>query len=255
MASSSFRSSSTRPTPAEGGRISSWESGTGAYNPVPVEVFGVGTSRPALASSALTLSFGSQPTGTIAVQSVLITNTGARPEKITSQVTPPASSGFQIQGLPAVGSTLEPATSATVTVSYAPGRTGPVRATVGVRAGSISATVGLTGKATAGSRHLRIPARSVSFGTVRLGHSVTRTFDVEVTGADNLSLWTIRLPSRPFRAEHPLASGSGLYPDVPVPVTVVFRPTRTGHFRGEYVFDARDGQGLQTIRLIATAVS
>ena len=95
----------------------------------------------------------------------------------------------------------------------------------------------------------------MSFGTVRLGHSVTRTFNVEVTGTDNLSLWTTRLPSGPFRAEHPLASGSGLYPDVPVPVTVVFRPTRTGHFRGEYVFDARDGQGLQTIRLIATAVS
>ena len=229
--------------------------GDSRLNPVAVETFGVGTSGPALATSAPTLSFGSEPTGTIAAQTVLITNIGSGPEKITSQVMPPASSGFQIQGLPAVGSTLEPATSATVTVSYAPSRTGSVRASVGVRAGSVSATVRLTGKATTGRRHLSISARSLNFGTVRLGHSVTRIFQLEATGADNLAVWTTRLPSGPFHAQQALASGSGLYPDAPVPVTVIFRPTKTGHFRGVYVFNARDGQGLQTIRLIATAVS
>jgi len=226
------------------------------YNPVAVEVFGVGTSRPALEASASTLSFGSEPTGTIApVQTVQITDTGARPEKITSEVKPPASSGFQIQGLPAVGSTLEPATPATVTVSYAPRRTGAARASVRVRAGSILATVELTGKSTTGRRHLSISAGSLNFGTVRLGHSATRTFELEATGTDNLSVWTTRLPSGPFRAPNALASGSGLYPGQPVPVTVIFRPTKTGHFRGTYVFDARDGQGLQTIRLVAIAVS
>ena len=229
--------------------------GDSRFSPVPVETFGVGTSPPALATSTPSLSFGSEPTGTIAVQTVQISNTGARPERITSQVSPPASSGFQIQGLPKVGSTIEPGTSATVVVSYAPSRTGRVRTTVGVRAGSVSATVVLTGRATAGKRHLAIPAGSVNFGTVRVGHAASRTFELKVTGSDNLSVWTTRLPSGPFRAQHPLASGSGLYPDAPVPVTVIFRPTRTGHFRGEYVFDARDGQGLQTVRLIATAVS
>jgi outer membrane protein assembly factor BamB len=223
-------------------------------SPVPVEVFGTGATPPAFTTSDPALSFGSEPTGTTSVQSVLITNTGASAEKITSQILPPAASGFQIQGLPAVGSVLEPATSATVTVTYAPSRTGPVNDSVGVRAGSISATVLLTATATTGSRHLSIFTSPLNFGRVRVGHSATRTFDLEVTGTDNLSVWTSRLPSGPFRAEHPLASGSGLYPLSVVPVTVVFRPTRKGQFRGVYVFDARDGQGRQIVRLIGTGV-
>lgn len=223
-------------------------------SPVAVEAFGIGTTPPALATSAPALSFGSEPTGTTKVQTVLITNTGSGAEKITSQIVPPAASGFRIQGLPAVGSTLGPATSATVTVSYAPSRTGPVSETVGVRAGSVSATVVLSGRATKGSRHLSISRGSLNFGRVRVGHSATRTFELEATGADNVSVWTTQLPAGPFRAAHPLASGSGLYPTAPVPVTVVFRPTKKGHFRGSYVFDARDGQGRQIVRLIGTAV-
>jgi outer membrane protein assembly factor BamB len=222
---------------------------------IPIEISGIGTSAPALATSAKTLSFGAEPTGTVAVQRVLITNTGAGPEKITSQVLPLASTGFEIAGLPAVGSTLEPATSATVTVSYAPSRTGPVLASVGIRAGSTSATVRLTGKATRGNRHLSISTRTVNFGKVRIHHSATRTFQLEVTGTDNLSVWTVRLPTGAFRAQDPLASGSGLYPKYPVPVTVVFRATKAGHFSGTYVFNARDGQGTQTVRLTGIAIS
>jgi spore coat protein U-like protein len=214
---------------------------------------GIGTTGPALAISAPGLSFGSEPTGTVAVQTVRITNTATRAETITSQVTPSASSGFQIEGLPTVGSIFEPGTSATVTVSYAPSRTGAARARVGVRAGSISAMVRLSGTATAGSRHLSISVRTLNFGTVRVGKSVTKTFDLEVTGTDNLSVSTIRLPSGPFRAENPLASGSGLYPRAPVALTVRFRPAAMGHFSETYVFDAHDGQGRQTVRLVATA--
>jgi hypothetical protein len=176
-------------------------------------------------------------------------------ERITSQVRPPASTGFEVESLPAVGSTLEPATTATVTVLYAPRRTGAVSTSVGVHAGSIEAVTGLTGTATAGSRHLGISVRKVSFGTVRVGRSATRVFELEETGTDNLSVFTARLPAGAFRAEHPLASGSGLIPDAPVPVRVVFRPTRTGHFLGSYVFNARDGQGPETVQLTAIAVS
>jgi outer membrane protein assembly factor BamB len=223
---------------------------------IATEVSGLATTGPALAVSAATLSFGSEPTGTIAaIQRVLITNTGKVAERITSQLRPPASTGFQVQGLPAVGSTLEPATTATVTVLYAPSRTGPVSSSVGVRAGSIAAVTGLSGTATAGSRHLSISVRTVNFGTVRVGHAATRVFELEETGTDNLSVWTARLPSGAFRAEHPLASGSGLIPDAPVPVRVVFHPTRTGHFVGTYVFNARDGQGPETVRLTAIAAS
>lgn len=222
---------------------------------VPVETSGVGTTVPTLAVSSPALSFGSEPTGQPSqAQSVQITNAGARPETITSLLTPPASSGFLVQGLPAVGSTLEPGTSATVTVSYAPSRVGAARDSLSVRSGSVSATVHLTGSATAGTRHLSISVGTLSFGKVRVGSSVTKTFELDVTGTDDLSVWTVRLPSEPFRAENPLASGSGLIPDSPVPVTVLYRPTAAGRFSETYVFDARDGQGRQTISLVGAAV-
>ena len=123
-----------------------------------------------------------------------------------------------------------------------------------MRSGSVSATVHLTGSATAGTRHLSISVGTLSFGKVRVGSSVTKTFELDVTGTDDLSVWTVRLPSEPFRAENPLASGSGLIPDSPVPVTVLYRPTAAGRFSETYVFDARDGQGRQTISLVGAAV-
>ena len=44
--------------------------GDGQDGTVPIEMAGIGTTGRALAASAATLSFGSEPTGTIAVQRV-----------------------------------------------------------------------------------------------------------------------------------------------------------------------------------------
>jgi hypothetical protein len=94
----------------------------------------------------------------------------------------------------------------------------------------------------------------LSFGTVRLGHSSSRTFELDPTGADNVNVWVVKRPSAPFRAANPFPSGGGLYPFTPVPVTVTFHPTRQGRFTGVYVFSARDGQGDQTVRFTGVAV-
>ncbi len=229
---------------------------TDAQDPtVSISVSGVGsTSAPAVVASTGRLSFGRQAAGTIASQTVRITNTGLTSVDVRSIHVPEARSGFSVQGMPAVGSVLEPSTSVTLRVSFAPAKTGAEHAslTVGTSAGSASVT--FTATATRGSKHLKITPTSINFGTVRVGRTATRTFELVPTGADNVTVWVLAAPGGPFRAVNPFPSGGGLFPLTPVPVSVRFHPTRAGRFSAVYAFDARDGQGRQTVRLTGVAV-
>jgi len=222
---------------------------------VSIGVSGIGSSdAPTISASTSTLSFANQATGTISDQTVRITNTGMTNLELTSIRAPGASSGFSVQGMPPVDSLLLPATSVTLTVSFAPSRVGATNASLAVGTAAGSATVSFAGKATSGRKHLTVSPGVLSFGTVRLGHSSSRTFELDPTGADNVNVWVVKRPSAPFRAANPFPSGGGLYPFTPVPVTVTFHPTRQGRFTGVYVFSARDGQGDQTVRFTGVAV-
>ncbi|MET9381675.1 choice-of-anchor D domain-containing protein [Streptomyces sp. NPDC002928] len=213
---------------------------------------GYGT-RPGLLASPASLAFGTVATTTSKTLGVTFTNTGTEPETITASVPPDAP--FSAEGLPADGTALQPQQSVTVQVTYAPTAAGDHASTLSVTGQNGTVTVDLTGTAVTGEAHLTITPTSTDFGQVKVGQSVTRTFDISNTGNIPLTITKAKAPAAPFHVSNPVSEGQVLGPEDVVHQAVTFSPTSVGAVSGTYELTADDGSGPHNEALTGTGTS
>ncbi|MEU7016042.1 choice-of-anchor D domain-containing protein [Streptomyces sp. NPDC046385] len=213
---------------------------------------GYGT-RPGLAAAPTTLDFGTVATTTEKSLGVTFTNTGTQPETVSATASPGAP--FSTTGLPAAGTVVQPKQSVSVQVSYAPTTNGTDTGTLSVTGQNGTATVDLTGSAVTGEARLTVTPTSTDFGTVKVGQSVTKTFDISNTGNIPLTITKAKPPAAPFHVTNPLSEGQVLGPEDVVHQAVTFSPTSLGTVQAVYALTSDDGHGALNENLTGTGAA
>ena len=181
-----------------------------------------------LSASPNALSFGNVATGTSAIQTVTLTNTGNASVSL-SQATM-TGSGFTVSGL-SLPVTLAAGQSTSFSVSFAPTAAGSVTGAVTItsNAGNSPTTITLSG--TGIQPLISMSPASANFGSVNTGASGTQTLTISNPGTANLAITQASLSGAAF-------AFSGL--TVPVTIapggsssfTVSFAPTVAGTSSG-----------------------
>ncbi|MFF5763903.1 choice-of-anchor D domain-containing protein [Streptomyces tanashiensis] len=213
---------------------------------------GYGT-RPGLVASPAALDFGTVATTTRRTLGVTFTNTGTADETITS-VSPPGSP-FTASDLPAAGTVVPPRQSVNVQVAYVPTVAGQDTGTLAVTATNGTVSVGLGGTAVTGRAQLTITPTSTDFGQVRVGESVTKTFDISNTGNIPLTLTKAKAPAAPFHVTDPVSEGQVLGPEDVVHQAVTFSPTSLGTATAAYELTSDDGSGPHNETLTGSGIA
>ena len=115
--------------------------------------------------------------------------------------------------------------------------------------------VAVTGKGVVGKPTLTVTPAQVDFGTVTVGKSATKSFDIADTGNLLLTLTKAAPPAAPFLVPTPVAEGQQIEPGEAIHQGVTFSPTKAGTFTGTYVITGNDGRGPQTVTFTGTAVA
>jgi outer membrane protein assembly factor BamB len=212
---------------------------------------GVGVSPdPLLEVDPPALTFGGTRVGADATGTFTIANVGGAPMTIDSLAAPGAP--FSIEGAPSAGDTVAPGGAITVDIHFNPTTTGSFSdaLTVGTNGGSESA--GISGSAAAGPR-LEIAPTALDFGTVELGSSSTRTFEVGNTGGTFLGITRSKAPAGGvFVATSELPEGTGISPGHWREVTVEFRPTAPGAASDRWELNGDDGDPPRFVTMTGT---
>jgi len=228
----------------EGGSLTIATSGAGS---TVVSLTGVGQAAgPTLVPSTLGVSFGGLPPGQQSTQTVSFTNQGAQPLTI-SGVTPPAAP-FTLSGAPAPGAVLQPGGQTTVTLTFAPTANGNFADNLIVVSNGGTIDVAVTGDSSTPAQ-LVISPPSVSFGSVPIGQSVTRTFTLTNTGGSNLTIDKSKPPIiGPFAATTTLPEGTTMQPGASLVESVTFVPGAVGTANDRWIITPDDGYGLRTVQ-------
>ncbi|MFE4619410.1 choice-of-anchor D domain-containing protein [Streptomyces sp. NPDC056747] len=213
---------------------------------------GYGT-RPGLLASPGALDFGTVPTTTSKSLGVTFTNTGTADETISSVSVP--GTPFSSADPPAVGTVVRPRQSVTVQVTYAPTAAGGHSGTLAVGGSNGTASVAVTGTAVTGRAELTVTPTSTAFGEVKVGQSVTRTFDISNTGNIPLTVTKAKPPAAPFHVSNPISEGQVLGPEDVVHQAVTFSPTSIGAVTAAYELTSDDGRGPRNEALTGTGVA
>ncbi|MFB7512208.1 choice-of-anchor D domain-containing protein [Streptomyces sp. NPDC056144] len=215
-------------------------------------VTGYGT-RPGLLASPASLDFGTVATTTSKSLGVTFTNTGTEDETVASVAVP--SAPFTATGPPAPGTVVPPRQSLTVQVAYAPTVARDDSGTLAVTGQNGTASVPLKATAVTGRAQLTVTPTSTGFGQVKVGQSVTRTFDISNTGNIPLTITKAKPPTAPFHVTNPVSEGQVLGPEDVVHQSVTFSPTSLGAVTAAYELTANDGRGPQNETLTGTGVA
>ncbi|MGI5246030.1 lectin-like domain-containing protein [Dactylosporangium sp. CA-139066] len=217
---------------------------------VAATLVGNGT-RPGLTANTPALDFGNMPVGSVKSLTASFTNTGTANETVTGTSVP--SAPFTVTGVPANGTVVAPGQTIAVGVTYRPTAVGNDTGTLGVTGPNGTATVAITGSGVTGSAELTITPSSLSFGSVPVGSSVTKTLTVGNAGNLPVTITKAAPPALPFVVNTPLPESQVLGPDDEVQVDVTFTPTAAGTFTGQYVISSNDGNGSHTVSVTGTA--
>ncbi len=209
---------------------------------------GTGESADGLISVAPSpVSFGGVTLGgTPATASTTFSNAGATPIKVNSITSPNAP--FSVSGLPAVGSTLAPDASVTVTLSFAPTAVGSYMDTLRVVTSGGEADVPMSGTAGTPGK-LTIRPTTIDVGDVSIGANGVATFTVSNTGGSPLTITRSKYPvaGAGFAPYTSLPEGSVIAPGASLSETVLFTPTATGAASDSWAFNSDDGSGIQLV--------
>jgi hypothetical protein len=210
----------------------------------------VSPAAPAIALSPLTLTFSSQPVGSLsALQTVTVTNTGNVPVTVSSIVT----NGDFTQSNSCVGQPLGVNASCAVQVGFLPSATGARTGLLTVYANvpGGQATVALSGTGLAPAAVVLNPV-ALNFGSIAIGStSAAQNVTVSNTGGVPTALTTITVTGD-FSVSLStcgltLAAGTGCT------VSVVFKPAASGSRAG--TFTLVDSVGTQTASLVGTGLA
>ncbi|HEY2641622.1 MAG TPA: choice-of-anchor D domain-containing protein [Streptosporangiaceae bacterium] len=244
-------------TPAKAGGVTAavaLATGEANFPAVNVSITGQGTA-PGLQATPAAVNFKKVADKTIVQRTVLITNASTRTETITSSRQP--GGPFRAK-LPVSGQILAAGQSVAVPVSFRPTtvRSSSSALTITTSGGRVL-TVRLTGTGLTAVSRLTAGQASVSFGTVPVGTSATRT--IVITNKGNLPavITGTAGPSFPFGSQAQPAAGVPVTPKYTVRFPVTFTPASAGQVTGSFALHWRDAEGRHrlTVALAGTAVT
>jgi iron transport multicopper oxidase len=180
-------------------------------------------------------------------------NVGSAPLTINAVHLP--SVPFIATGVPAVGSTIGPGHSVTVTVTFEPTQDGSFSSEIGLETTGGTEAVGLSGTASLPGT-LQITDETVEYGPVAIGHSASESFTIENTGGTAVPLTKSKPPiGGAFTATTLLPEGTTIQPGESLTETVEFTPTSTGPASGVWVLNGeKDTNGLQEVHFSGEGV-
>jgi hypothetical protein len=225
-----------------------------------VPLAGTGTATTLqLSASPTSLSFGNVATGSNAIKSVTISNSGTSSVSI-SQIGENGA-GFSTTGI-ALPLSLAPGQSTSFSVTFAPTSTGSLSGSVTVvsNATNSPATISLTGAGV--QPQISLTPSSVSFGNVTVGVTNTQTLTIRNAGTATLTVSQASLVGTGF-------TSSGLVLPLSVPAggssafTIGFDPASAATFSGSITFISNTpnsplvvpitGMGISTILQLSAA--
>lgn len=220
--------------------------------PLGVGVEGAGVvPGPELSLSPRALSFGGSSPGHSVLSGITVANTGSAPLTISSVVLP--SAPFSSAGLPVVGSVLQPGQSVTASLGFAPTTYGLFTGTltVGAVAGG-TASISLSGSAATPGK-VTVTPTTISFGSVPVGTTVTKTFVVANVGGTATVVTKSQPPvANAFRATSALVEGTTISPAQKLTETVTFTPKATGAFQDKWVINSTGSAAVVHVMLTGT---
>ena len=214
-------------------------------------VHGVGTKE-GLGATPAVVQFTDVPTKTVSRQTVNIVNTGTTVAKITG-VTLPANAQLKVDPatVPVVGKTIQPLASIAVSMTFSPTSASPVTDTLVVASDRGKVTVKVAATAVSGAAHLEMP-RTLDFGDVPAGTSVTRAFEIKNTGNVPMTITKAKAPQGVFSTTNPISEGLKIPAGETAYQTVTFAPTAVGQAGTSetfYLITADDGQAAKKVML------
>ncbi len=215
-----------------------------------VLVSGYGTA-PGLLVSAQPLAFGKVSTGVGGkALTVTFSNSSTGPETISGFHLP--AGPYEVSGLPKVGTVLAPRQAVTAVVRFNPTHAGSYHSSFGISTDHGSVELPASGTAVSGYARLTPSAKTINFGAVVVGHSKSKDFTIGNTGTIPLTITRSIPPIGVFSTKRPLPEGITFEAGIVVHQTIIFRPTSTGRFSGEYRFNSNDDRGYVTVRFVGT---
>jgi Abnormal spindle-like microcephaly-assoc'd, ASPM-SPD-2-Hydin/Transmembrane protein 131-like N-terminal/Right handed beta helix region len=161
----------------------------GGNGTVTVPLSGTGTTLPAASLSVSQIDFGSVSVGSSTLRTFSVTNTGGSPLRLTNVtiVGPP----FSLSLVNCPSATLQPGSSCTLGVTFAPTQAGVFNDVVRLydNAPDSPQTVTVTGNT--GAPAIAISPTALAFGTVIVGTSRTQAVTISNTGDAPLTLLAI----------------------------------------------------------------
>lgn len=222
---------------------------------IDVGLTGTGT-QPGLASSPASLDYGGTGIDSSRTLTFSVQNTGATAEKFTGVTSPDAP--FTASALPAVGDTLAPGATRSISVAYAPTviPSDPASndtASIVLNTDQGTVTIPLTGAAQVAHAQVAVSTTSMSFGTVAInGSAGPQTFTLTNTGNVTATVTKTVLPGGGFTTLNPIPAGLQLAPGESYPVAIKFSAIQPADYSGTYTITTDTGQDPIAVNMSAT---
>jgi hypothetical protein len=212
---------------------------TGSGNTVTFALSGSGQAPTArLEVTPPLVTFGGTDVGGQLSSSATFRNVGGAPLSIEAVDLP--SPPFGASGVPAIGSTIAPGHSVTITVTFEPTEVGAFSDQIGLDTSGGDEAVGLSGSAGLPG-DLQITSEANDYGEVPIGATTTKTFTVANTGGTAVTLTKSKPPDGgAFAATTSLPEGTTIQPGDSVVETVSFTPTTPGPASGVWLINGND---------------
>ncbi len=214
---------------------------------------GVGQAAAAkLEATPPLVTFGGTTVGGELSAGATFRNVGGTPLEINAVHLPAAP--FGASGVPAVGSTIAPGGSLTITVTFDPTAVGKFSDQIGLDTTGGNESVGLSASAGLPGR-LQIANETLDYGQVSVGSSATREFTITNTGGTAVTVTKSKPPiGGAFTATSTLSEGTTIEPGESVSETVEFTPLSTGSASGVWTINGEDTSGLHTVQFAGTGI-
>ena len=227
-------------TTSSGRKVSFGLSGTGQ------------ASRGKLEASPPVLTFGGTSIGEELAAGATFRNVGGSPLTIEGVELP--SAPFGVEDQPAVGSTIAPGGSLTVTVKFAPIETGKFKDEIGLETNGGKGSIALTGSASTPA-NLQITGEEVQYGSVTIGGSLSKSFTLTNIGGTALTITKSKPPiGGAFAATTSLPEGTTIAPGESLTETVLFSPTAAGAQNAVWPINGTDSSGLHEVKFSGSGV-
>jgi HYDIN/CFA65/VesB-like, Ig-like domain len=204
-----------------------------------------------LAFNPTSTSFGDVTAGSSKTVTVTITNEGRAAVTISS--VPESGSGFSVSGLSA-GKTINPGTSVTATLKFAPTRSGSFSGYEAITSNATNSTVNYSMSGTgiaASSGTLTATPASASFGTLALGTTNSQMIGLTNTGSSSLTITSGTVTGNGFGLSG-IAFPTTLAAGQSTKVTLTYHPTVSGYVAGSVTFASNASNRTLTLTMSGT---